>query len=146
MKKRNRLTLACRFREKRGKSEANFQRKGSINVVVSWWRSVGQGEEKNSQRKREWKRRTQARRARSAILTFTGRTSDEVWEVETDLTRVALTRASNQGKPLRVLEAEVEGDLALGRGDHVRVGQAHLQLQVVLCFVAKTIPGLHIDF
>ena len=82
----------------------------------------------------------------SAILTLTGRTGDEVWEVETDLKRVALTRASDQGKPLRVLEAEVEGDLALGRGDHVGVGQAHLQLKVVLCFVAKTIPGLHIDF
>ena len=76
---------------------------------------------------------------------MTGWTSDEVWEVETDLTRVALTRASDQGKPLRVLEAEVEGEFALGRGDHVWVGQAHLQLQVVLCFVAKTIPGLHID-
>ena len=77
---------------------------------------------------------------------MTGRTSDEVWEVETDLTRVTLTRASDQGKPFRVLEAEVEGDLALCRGDHVWVGQAHLQLQVVLCFVAKTIPGMQKDF
>ena len=77
---------------------------------------------------------------------MTGRTSDEVWEVETDLTRVALTRAADKGKPLRVLEAEVEGELALGRRDHVRVGQAHLQLQVVLCFVAKTIPGMQKDF
>merc|ERR1719391_467555 len=51
-------------------------------------------------------------------------------------------RAADQGKPLRVLEAEVERELALGGGDHVRVGQAHLQLQVVLCFVAKTIPGM----
>ena len=137
--KRKRLTLACRFREKRGKSEANFQRKGSINVVVSWWKSIGQGEEKKSQRKREWKRRTQARRARSAILTFAGRTSDEVWEVETDLTRVSLTRAADQGKPLWVFQAEVEGDLALGGGDHVGVGEAHLQLKVVLCFVSETI-------
>ena len=58
------------------------------------------------------------------------------------MTRVTLTRAADQGKPLRVLKAEVERELALGGGDHVRVGQAHLQLQVVLCFVAKTIPGL----
>merc|ERR1719458_80235 len=57
---------------------------------------------------------------------LTGRTSDEVWEVETDLTRVALTRAADEGKPLGVLEAEVEGQLALGRRDHVGVGQAHL--------------------
>ena len=47
------------------------------------------------------------------------------------MTRVTLTRAADQGKPLRVLEAEVERELALGSGDHVRVGQAHLQLQVV---------------
>ena len=70
---------------------------------------------------------------------MTGRTSDEVWEVETDLTRVALTRAADEGKPLGVLEAEVEGQLALGRRDHVGVGQAHLHLQVVLCFVAETV-------
>ena len=76
---------------------------------------------------------------------MTGRTSDEVWEVETDLTRVALTRAAHEGKPVRVLEAEVEGQFALGRRDHVRVRQAHLQLQVVFCFVAKTIPGLQRD-
>ena len=76
---------------------------------------------------------------------MTGRTSDEVWEVETDLSRVALTRAADEGKPLGVLEAEVEGQLALGRRDHVGVGQAHLQLQVVLCFVAKTVPGLQKD-
>ena len=80
-----------------------------------------------------------------AFLTLTGRTSDEVWEVETDLTRVALTRTADQGKPLGVLEAEVEGELALGGRDHVRVSQAHLQLQVVLCVVAKTIPGLQKD-
>jgi len=79
-------SLACRFWKERGKSEANFQRKGSKHTVVS--------------------------------------------------------RAADKGKPLRVLEAKVEGELALGRRDHVRVGQAHLQLQVVLCFVAKTIPGM----
>ena len=76
---------------------------------------------------------------------MTGRTSDEVWEVETDLTRVALTRAADEGKPVRVLKAEVERQFALGRRDHVRVRQAHLQLQVVFCFVAKTIPGLQRD-
>jgi len=101
-------SLTCRFCEKGGKSEASFQRKGSVHAVVG----------------------------------FTGRTSDEVWEVETDLTRVALTRAAHEGKPVRVLEAEVEGQFALGRRDHVRVCQAHLQLQVVFCFVAKTIPGM----
>ena len=65
---------------------------------------------------------------RSAILTFAGRTSDEFWEVETDLTRVSLTRASNEGKPVRVFEADVKRDLALGRRNHVRVGQANLKL------------------
>ena len=64
----------------------------------------------------------------SAVLTFTSGTSDELWEVETDLKRKSLTRTANQGKPLRVLEADVEGNLALGGRDHVRVGQAHLEL------------------
>ena len=77
----------------------------------------------------------------SAVLTFTSGTSDEFWEVETDLKRKSLTRAANQGKPLRVLKADVEGNLALGGGDHVRVGKAHLKLQVVLGVVAKTIPS-----
>ena len=54
--------------------------------------------------------------------------------------RKSLTRAANQGKPLRVVKADVKRDLALGGGDHVRVGQAHLKLQVVLCIVAETIP------
>ena len=58
------------------------------------------------------------------------------------MTRVSLTRAADQGKPLWVFQAEVEGDLALGGGDHVRVGEAHLQLKVVLCFVSKTISDL----
>ena len=75
-----------------------------------------------------------------AQMTFTGRTSEKFWEVETDLKWESLTRASNQGKPLRVGKADVQGDLALGGGDHVGVGQAHLKLQVVLCVVAKTIP------
>ena len=78
----------------------------------------------------------------SAQLTFTGRTSEKFWEVETDLKGKSLTRASNQGKPLRVVEADVKRDLALGGGDHVGVGQAHLKLQVVLGVVAKTISGL----
>ena len=73
-------------------------------------------------------------------MTLTGRLSEKFWEVETDLKWESLTRTSNQGKPLRVVEADVEGDLALGGGDHVRVGQAHFKLQVVLCIVAKTIP------
>ena len=77
----------------------------------------------------------------SAVLTFTSGTSDEFWEVETDLKRKSLTRAANQGKPLRVLKADVEGNLALGGGDHVRVGQAHLKFQVVLGVVAKTVPS-----
>ena len=72
---------------------------------------------------------------------LTSGTSDEFWEVETDLKRKTLTRAANQGKPLRVLKADVEGNLALGGGDHVRVGKAHLKLQVVLGVVAKTISG-----
>ena len=55
------------------------------------------------------------------------------------MTRVTLTRAADQGKPFWVFQAEVEGDLALGGGDHVRVGEAHLQLKVVLCFVSETI-------
>ena len=55
--------------------------------------------------------------------------------------RKSLTRAANQGKPLRVLKADVEGNLALGGGDHVRVGKAHLKLQVVLGVVAKTVPS-----
>ena len=55
--------------------------------------------------------------------------------------RKSLTRTANQGKPLRVLEADVEGNLALGGRDHVRVGQAHLELQVVLGVVPKTISG-----
>ena len=75
-------------------------------------------------------------------MTFTGRTSEKFWEVETDLKWESLTRASNQGKPLRVGKADVQGDLALGGGDHVGVGQAHLKLQVVLCIVAKTIPEM----
>ena len=91
------------------------------------------------------KEQTRRTGLKGAILTLTGRASDEVWEVETDLTRVALTRTADEGKPVWVLEAKVEGELALGRGDHVRVRQAHLQLQVVLCFVAKTIPGLQKD-
>ena len=73
-------------------------------------------------------------------MTFAGRLSEKFWEVETDLKWESLTRTPNQGKPLRVVEADVEGDLALGGGDHLRVGQAHLKLQVVLCVVAKTIP------
>ena len=77
----------------------------------------------------------------SAVLTFTSGTSDEFWEVETDLKRKSLTRAANKGKPLRVLKADVEGNLALGGRDHVRVGKAHLKLQVVLGVVAKTIPS-----
>ena len=77
-----------------------------------------------------------------AQMTFTGRTSEKFWEVETDLKWESLTRASNQGKPLRVGKADVQGDLALGGGDHVGVGQAHLKLQVVLCIVAKTIPEM----
>ena len=77
----------------------------------------------------------------SAVLTFTSRTSDEFGEVETDLKRKTLTRAANKGKPLRVLKADVEGNLALGGRDHVRVGKAHLKLQVVLGVVAKTISG-----
>ena len=77
----------------------------------------------------------------TAELTFTGGTSEKFWEVETDLKRKSLTRAANQGKPLRVLKADVEGNLALGGGDHVRVGKAHLKLQVVLGVVAKTISG-----
>ena len=55
--------------------------------------------------------------------------------------RKSLTRAANQGKPLRVLKADVEGNLALGGRDHVRVGEAHLKLQVVLGVVAKTVPS-----
>lgn len=78
----------------------------------------------------------------SAILTLTGGFSDEFWEVETDLKWESLTRASNEGKPLRIVEADVKRNLALGRRDHVRVGQANLKLKVVFCFVAKTIPGL----
>ena len=77
----------------------------------------------------------------TAELTFTGGTSEKLWEVETDLKRKSLTRAANQGKPLRVLKADVEGNLALGGRDHVRVGKAHLKLQVVLGVVAKTISG-----
>ena len=72
---------------------------------------------------------------------LTSGTSDEFWEVDTDLKRKSLMRAANQGKPLRVLKADVEGNLALGGGDHVRVGKAHLKLQVVLGVVAKTIPS-----
>ena len=60
--------------------------------------------------------------------------------------REGVTKAAWQRDVLGVGETRLQGQLALGRGDHVRVGQAHLQLQVVLCFVAKTIPGLHIDF
>ena len=74
-------------------------------------------------------------------MTFTGRTSEKFWEVETDLKWKSLTRAANQGKPLRVVKADVKRDLALGSGDHVRVGQAHLKLQVVFCIVAETIPA-----
>ena len=81
------------------------------------------------------------KRHTTAELTFTGRTSEKLWEVETDLKRKSLTRAANQGKPLRVLKADVEGNLALGGRDHVRVGQAHLKLQVVLGVVAKTVPS-----
>ena len=78
-------------------------------------------------------------------MTFTGRTSEKLWEVETDLKRETLTRAANQGKPLRVLKADVEGNLALGGRDHVRVGKAHLKLQVVLGVVAKTVPNVSFE-
>ena len=79
-------------------------------------------------------------------MTFTGRLSEKFWEVETDLKWKSLTRTSNEGKPLRVFEADVKGDLALGGRDHLGVGQAHIELQVVFCIVAKTIPEFKVLF
>ena len=99
-------------------------------ISMSWRRGEKRGKKKKSLTSLE-----------SAVLTFTSGTSDEFWEVETDLKRKSLTLAANQGKPLRVLKADVEGNLALGGGDHVRVGQAYLKLQVVLGVIAKTISG-----
>ena len=53
--------------------------------------------------------------------------------------KVQLTLAAHQRGVLRVGEAEVQGQLALGGVDVVRVGKADLHLQVVLCFVAETV-------
>ena len=48
-----------------------------------------------------------------------------------------LTRASKEGEEGGVLEADVEGELALGRVHQGRVGQAHLDgvsvILIVLC-------------
>ena len=134
------LTLACRLGKEGRESETSLQRKGSDYIVVSCLRVGHQYEVKKRRKKRE-KKKTSLTSLESAVLTFTSGTSDEFWEVETDLKRKSLTRAANQGKPLRVLKADVEGNLALGGGDHVRVGKAHLKLQVVLGVVAKTISG-----
>ena len=134
------LTLACRLGKERRESETSLQRKGSDYIVVSCSRIGHQYEVKKRRKKRE-KKKTSLTSLENAVLTFTSGTSDEFWEVETDLKRKSLTRAANQGKPLRVLKADVEGNLALGGRDHVRVGQAHLKLQVVLGVVAKTISG-----
>ena len=49
-----------------------------------------------------------------AQTTFTGRTSGKFWEVETDLKWESLTRAAKEGEEVGVLEADVEGKLALG--------------------------------
>ena len=49
-----------------------------------------------------------------AQTTFTGRTSEQFWEVETDLKWESLTRAAKEGEEVGVLEADVEGKLALG--------------------------------
>ena len=72
--------------------------------------------------------RKQSALMNSAQMTFAGRTSDEFWEVETDLKWETVTRASNERKPVRIVEADVKRDFALGRRYHVRVGQANLQL------------------
>ena len=53
---------------------------------------------------------------------------------------VALTWAPNKGKPLWVLQADVQRDFALGPLYQGGVGQAHLQGVVVLCPVAKRVP------
>ena len=46
--------------------------------------------------------------------TFTSGTSEQFWEVETDLKWESLTRAAKEGEEVGVLEADVEGKLALG--------------------------------
>ena len=47
--------------------------------------------------------------------------------------------AAQAGEVLRVVQAHLQGQLTLGGVDVVRVGQTHLHLQVVLCFVAETV-------
>ena len=77
----------------------------------------------------------------SITLTFTSRLREQLWIVEAHLEGVALTSTAHQRQPLRVLQADVQRDLALGRGNHGRVGQAHLQGKIVLGIEAKPIPG-----
>ena len=61
-----------------------------------------------------------------SLLTFTSGTSEQFWEVETDLKWEALTRAAEEGEEGGVFEADLKGQLALRRVHQGRVGQAHL--------------------
>ena len=90
------------------------------------------------------KNKGRIRKCRSSLstsLTFTSRLSEQLRIVEAHLEGVALTSTAHQRQPLRVLQADVQRDLALGRVDQGRVGQAQLQGVVVLGVETQPIPG-----
>ena len=53
--------------------------------------------------------------------------------------RQIITRAAQAGEVLRVGQADVQGQLALGSVDHGGVGETHLHLQIISGFVVETI-------
>ena len=52
--------------------------------------------------------------------------------------KVQLTLAAHQRGVLRVGEAQVQGQLALGGVDQLGVVQTHLQTETILCFIVKS--------
>jgi len=67
-----------------------------------------------NQKRREGEASVKREGIRSGPVRFTSGTSEQFWEVETDLKWESLTRAAKEGEEVGVLEADVEGKLALG--------------------------------